>query len=311
MNGVKTAVRVRTNDGYTHRLFLKRTTGSYNGESDIYESLQGLGGPFPTYYGHVDHPTGERTLLVEYLPHCHIWPIPMDFHLAWARCAVRLSHIPVDESLPIPRLDWPSRSDEFITGVEDALSMEDKTLGHAFREHSLTKLPEQLIGRLPGILQQASQLPTAFTHTQFYSDHVGQRRTGEEVLCYDLAEAVVAPRFMDFNCVIIDHAEPYETSVEIVTRSFHSEYCRITGTSLSWADFLSELQFNRLLLALSKLPTEIRFVTDQLRNPEHQRSTLWDGPRKWILLHLQAIQEYLKKGQAIRSLWVGNSSMLG
>ena len=115
---------------------------------------------------------------------------------------------------------------------------------------------------------------------------------------------------MDFNCVIIDHAEPYETSVEIVTRSFHSEYCRITGTSLSWADFLSELQFNRLLLALSKLPTEIRFVTDQLRNPEHQRSALWDGPRKWILLHLQAIQEYLETGQAIRSLWVGSGSLL-
>ena len=158
MNGVKTAVRVRTNDGCTHRLFLKRTTGSYNGESDIYESLQGLGGPFPTYYGHVDHPTGERTLLVEYLPHCHIWPIPMDFHLAWARCAVRLSHIPVDESLPIPRLDWPSRSDEFIAGIEDALSMKDKTLELAFQEHSLTKLPEQLIGRLPGIIFNIKQL---------------------------------------------------------------------------------------------------------------------------------------------------------
>lgn len=304
-NGVKTALSVCTVEHGQFRIFLKRTVGRFNHEAEIWEHVASLQAPVPQYHGYIDHPTnGRRTMVLEYLPIQHIWPIPPSYHLAWARCSARLCSVPY-RSIPVPNPAWPPMHDATMTDAEAVLSMNDPVLRKAFACHGLESLPKMLEGKLEAILSIAGDLPKSFTQSQLFMDHVAQREGDTEVLCFDFAEGLVAPRFLDFTCVIIDHGEPYETSIQRIAHEFHREYLGTSGLSLPSEEFLSEVQFTRALFALWKMGMMVRFVSRQLEDPAQFRTPLWSGPRKWVLLHLIAIRDYLGHRRAIRHLETG------
>ena len=93
--GEKNLVRVENEAVGTLRILLKRVERQYAHEAEVYRTLQPLGAPVPTFYGHCDLPDGKRTMAVEYLPVTLEWPIPPDYHLAWVDAAARLASLPV------------------------------------------------------------------------------------------------------------------------------------------------------------------------------------------------------------------------
>ena len=90
--GKKALIAVETDSSRGElRLILKRLLPRYSAEADVYGALQDLAAPLATLYAIVDNPDQTRTMVLEYLPVSVDWPIPEDYHLAWAESTARLA----------------------------------------------------------------------------------------------------------------------------------------------------------------------------------------------------------------------------
>ena len=275
------------------RILLKKVERKYAHEAEVYQTLQALKAPIATFYGHCDLADDRRTMAVEYLPVTVEWPIPPDYHLAWVEAAAELASLPVTATGVLQRKKWAPRRQEFIDDVEYALSIDEAPLQEAYRQSDLLDLPDLCRQLLPQVLAQADDLPLAFCHGDAHSPHTGRRDSQGTVLFFDLTTGSIGPRFMDLISAIIDHGEPYEIEVEQLKRRFLEKYKQCTQQDLSWTDFRAEVQLCRALVALEDMRVGVDWIIPWLRQTKRERGPVGNDPRKWPLLHLQALRQYL------------------
>jgi hypothetical protein len=291
--GEKNLVQVETAELGILRILLKRVERKYAHEAEVYQTLQALKAPIATFYGHCDLANDRRTMAVEYLPVTVEWPIPPDYHLAWVEAAAELAGLPVAATGVLHKKKWAPRLQEFVADVEYALSIDEAPLQEAYRQSDLLDLPDLCRQLLPQVLARADALPLAFCHGDAHSPHTGRRDPQGAVLFFDLTTGSIGPRFLDLVSAIIDHGEPYEIEVEQFERRFLEKYKQGAQQDLSWTDFRAEVQLCRALVALEDMRVGVDWIASWLRQTERERGPVGNDPRKWPLLHLQALRQYL------------------
>ncbi len=293
-NGEKALVYLRVNNSGEHRVILKRVTANFSRETEIYTLLNRLSAPVAVMFGYRDHPNGDCTLILEYLPISIDWPIPPDYHLKWADSTAKLAALPLPDGAPLRLIEWSANLDQYLLDVEGALQIDDDLLQKAISEYELRPVLQMSQQRVSSLLEEADQLPQSFNHGEPYSPHTGQRCADGEVLFFDIAGGAIGPRFMDLIALIIDHGEPYEIPVEQVARQYLDTYNSETSSDIKWQAFWPEVKKCRALVAIQRLRVTTVWVPRALDAEGQAKSQIWDGPRKWIILHLQALKNHLE-----------------
>ena len=270
------------------RILLKRLLPRYAFEAEVYAALQALGAPLASFYGTVQDEDGTPTMLLEYLPVTVDWPIPTDYHLSWAESAARLAASPVSSELRIPRKHWVNRRADLEHDLGMAMSLEDPVLQDELARRRLAERIEAIASRLPKLLAAGDRLPTAFCHGSMAPLHTGRREAGREVLFFDLGSSYYGPRFMDFADVTIDHGEPYEADLDAVIDRLLTTYGREAGVAIPREAFLSELRLCRGLKSLDILGITLDWFA-RLKRTDEDSGEFFTSPRKWIVLHLEAL----------------------
>ena len=270
------------------RLLLKQLLPRFSDEADVYTALQRLGAPFATLHGTVDNSDSTRTMVLEYLPVTVEWPIPADYHLAWAESAARLAALRMPKLLPLPTMRWITRREEFEADLDDALHLDDSVLQGEFAVRGLAERVRAFLPVLPEVLEAAETLSTAFCHGDLYPQHTGRREGDGVVRFYDLGGSQCGPRFYDFASLAIDHGEPYEAEMDVLRDRFLAAYVDETGATLSHQEFVAEVQLSRALIVLNRLRTTMQWF-DQLKQNGEDSGEFRTSPRKWFVLHLEAL----------------------
>ena len=294
-NGEKALVRLENDilSPIPRRLFLKRVPPDLTGEADIYLLLHSLNAPITPMYGYTDQEDGRRTIILKYLTEAPLWPIPMDYHLAWVSSAAKWASIKVPEKVEFPMIEWKKSEVRYEKDIETILGFEDDLVQGEIDKRELREIIELSSENLGEILEYADTIPTSLYHGQLYSYHTGKNPETDEVLFFDLAGLRKAPRFMDFVAVIIDHGEPYETSIDLLMNHFHSSYVELTGKNLQIADFNKEVRFCRGLVALDRLKLTYYWAKSMLDQFPEKNVGINNSCRKWVILHLEALRSLL------------------
>ncbi len=276
----------------TISLIIKTVPPRYAFEPNLYRELDRQGAPVATYYGHVSHSNGSSTMAIEYLPFSVDWPIPATYHISWARSAARLAACKVPEHVGLPDVAWTGRASEFIEELDEATRLDDDVLQTELAERGLRDI-RPLTTDLDPLLAYGDTLEQALTQGELYGHHTGQRRPDGEVLFYDFNGARWGPRLWDLVAITIDHGEPYEAAIDDVIGAFSTEYELHTGQRLNGEELRLELSLTRALTSLVRIPPMAPWLR-RLKEEGQDTGEYLTSPRKWIVLHLEALRDGLE-----------------
>ena len=81
--------------------------------------------------------------------------------------------------------------------------------------------------------------------------------------------------------------------MERLPRRYLGVYRQAAEVDLTWDDFQEEIALSRALVALRQMRASVNAVVGPRGREELRTTGLGDGPRKWIILELAALKDFI------------------